>query len=559
MIQAGTTNTPIEAIPAAISTSTTLLLGLWASAGQDIMTNEIAALQAAVSQYGAAFTDLVVGISVGSEDMYRISPTGINNLSGPGTGPDVIANYISQVRAAIASSGLSSKPVGHVDTWTAWANSSNSAAAAASDFLGMDAYPYYETTNGNDISNALSLFNSALSQTQAASQGKPVWVTETGWPTTGATEAQAVPNAANAKTFWDEVGCGILFGKINTWWFTLEDPNFGVVGNSLSTTPLYDLTCPASSSVLSFSTHSATTFSSVSRSTISGASSAPSARPSLSTFQSLRPSSLTSQASGSLTSGIVSGEASVSTHRWSFRPPVQPNTVPTSRLRNSTRPTSSLAALPWLTSLPAVPLTRSSTTPLAALPWFTGLSGVPPRTTTFATVPFPSTSPHNTPAVPSTQGCPLDLSGPYLAPSLIIPLSKMIMNKTAGTSYYGYLSTTTSTVFTFDVPSSATGKTCQLIFMLTGGRYSITGRGQLVAYSLDTPVGGATSYEALPQKDLLGQSQSDVDMGVNVIFGRERCGGAGQRSFLIESTGNLNLTYFQTRGEPAVGAWIRIC
>jgi glucan endo-1,3-beta-D-glucosidase len=246
-IQAGTTNTPIEAIPAAISSGTTLLLGLWASAGADIMNNEIAALQAAISQYGTAFTDLVVGISVGSEDMYRISPTGVNNLSGPGTGPDVIASYIAQVRAAIASSSLSSKPVGHVDTWTAWANNSNAAAVSACDFLGVDAYPYYETENGNDISNALNLFNSALSQTQAAGQGKPIWITETGWPTTGETLAQAVPNAANAKTFWDEVGCGVLFGKMNTWWFTLEDPNFGVVGNSLSTTPLYDLTCPASS------------------------------------------------------------------------------------------------------------------------------------------------------------------------------------------------------------------------------------------------------------------------------------------------------------------------
>jgi glucan endo-1,3-beta-D-glucosidase len=244
-IQAGTTNAPIQAIPAAISTDTSLLLGLWASAGAETFNNEVAALTAAISQYGSAFTDRVVGISVGSEDLYRISPTGVDNLSGPGTEPDVIASYIGQVRSAIANTALASKPVGHVDTWTSWANSSNAAVVAAVDFLGMDAYPYYETENGNDISNALNLFNSALSQTEAAGQGKPVWVTETGWPTTGETLAQAVPNAANAETYWKEVGCGILFGRRDVWWFTLEDPNFGVVGSSLSTTPLYDLTCPA--------------------------------------------------------------------------------------------------------------------------------------------------------------------------------------------------------------------------------------------------------------------------------------------------------------------------
>jgi len=71
MIQHKTQNTVIEAIPAAISTQTTLLLGMWASAGQANIDNEIAALKTAIAQYGTAFTDLVEGISVGSEDLYR--------------------------------------------------------------------------------------------------------------------------------------------------------------------------------------------------------------------------------------------------------------------------------------------------------------------------------------------------------------------------------------------------------------------------------------------------------------------------------------------------------
>lgn len=67
MIQAGTTNTPVSAIPAAINTQTRLLLGLWASAGQGDFDNELAALSSAIHQYGTAFTDLIDGISVGSE------------------------------------------------------------------------------------------------------------------------------------------------------------------------------------------------------------------------------------------------------------------------------------------------------------------------------------------------------------------------------------------------------------------------------------------------------------------------------------------------------------
>jgi len=249
-IQGGSQNAPIEAIKAAIDTQTSLLLGIWASAGQDTVNQEIAAIQQALNNWGSSFTDIVAGISVGSEDLYRISPTGIINKSDPGAGPDVISGYINQVRSALGSMG---KPIGHVDTWTAWVNGSNSAVVAASDFLGFDGYPYYQNTQANDISQALNLFNDAYSQTLAASQGKPIWITETGWPTTGPTENQAVANVANAQAYWDSVGCGKLFGKINTWWFQFNDyPSsgsitFGVTGNGISSNGLFDLTCPASS------------------------------------------------------------------------------------------------------------------------------------------------------------------------------------------------------------------------------------------------------------------------------------------------------------------------
>lgn len=141
MIQAGTINAPTEAIQAAINTKTSLLLGLWGSGGQSGLNNELAALSSALNSFGTAFTDLIVGISVGSEDLYRISPTGIENMSGIGAGPDVISSYISQVKSAISSTAANGKLVGHVDTWTAWVNGSNDAVITAADFIGVDAYP----------------------------------------------------------------------------------------------------------------------------------------------------------------------------------------------------------------------------------------------------------------------------------------------------------------------------------------------------------------------------------------------------------------------------------
>ncbi|OIW32436.1 glycoside hydrolase [Coniochaeta ligniaria NRRL 30616] len=249
MIQAGTAKDPISAIQAAINTKTSLLLGLWASAGSAVIDNEIAALTTAITTYGTDFTSLVAGISVGSEDLYRVTPTGIANGENPGAQPLELAAYIKQVRDAIANTPLSSAPVGHVDTWTAWVNGSNQAVIDASDFIGVDAYPYFQSTMPNDISANKGLFNDAVGAVQAAVGGKPVWITETGFPVSGKTVGQAVPSLENAKTYWDEVGCP-LFGKTNTWWYTMQDaspdtpnPSFGLIGQDLTTKPLFDLSC----------------------------------------------------------------------------------------------------------------------------------------------------------------------------------------------------------------------------------------------------------------------------------------------------------------------------
>ncbi|GFF45052.1 probable glucan endo-1,3-beta-glucosidase eglC [Aspergillus lentulus] len=252
MIQGGTANTPISAIPAAVAEETSLLLGLWASGGN--FANEIAALKAAIADYGDDLAKLVVGISVGSEDLYRNSVDGVKAKAGLGANPDEIVSYINQVRSTIAGTKLSGAPIGHVDTWTAWVNGSNSAVIDACDWLGFDGYPYFQNTMANSISDAKALFDDSVAKTEAVAKGKEVWITETGWPVSGKTENLAVANLANAKTYWDEVGCP-LFGKTNTWWYMLQDanpvtpnPSFGIVGSTLSTTPLFDLSCSASSS-----------------------------------------------------------------------------------------------------------------------------------------------------------------------------------------------------------------------------------------------------------------------------------------------------------------------
>jgi glucan endo-1,3-beta-D-glucosidase len=57
---------PSEAFQAAIETNTTLLVGLWLP-----IDSELDALDNAFKKYGRKLANLVIGISVGSEDIYR--------------------------------------------------------------------------------------------------------------------------------------------------------------------------------------------------------------------------------------------------------------------------------------------------------------------------------------------------------------------------------------------------------------------------------------------------------------------------------------------------------
>ena len=223
-IQAETNSDPISAFPAAIATNTSILLGIWCS-GTESITNEIDALSKAVEQYGDSLTNLIVGLSVGSEDLYRVSESGIRNKAGLGKGPDEIVSFIREVKDALKTAPLDKLkdiPIGHVDSWSAWGNSSNGDVVDVLDFVGVDLYPYYEDDRDNSIENSKDIFNKLLSNVTKAAGGKEVWITETGWPVSGPDFGDAVASTENAKRFWDEVGCGI-FGKKNVWWYNLRD------------------------------------------------------------------------------------------------------------------------------------------------------------------------------------------------------------------------------------------------------------------------------------------------------------------------------------------------
>ncbi|TQS33909.1 hypothetical protein Golomagni_05731 [Golovinomyces magnicellulatus] len=297
-------------------TNGNLLFGLWASAGQESFNNELAALKKTIDQYCDQLDGLVAGISVGSEDIYRDSPIGRENDENPGADPQTLVNYINEVRKAVKGSCLEKAPIGHVDTWTSYVNSTADPLIEACDWLGMDTYPYFEFQKPNPIEQGKALYDAALNKVKNAGKGKPVWITETGWPVSGKKSGQAVASPQNAKDYYQKVGCP-MFGKDNVWWYTLSDaganPSFGLMGADGK--PTFDLNCKGHENPPPVSSSKAPETSSAKPETSSSAPPPP-------------PSSSSKQGGGDVTTTIGGGEQST------------PASEPTTQISTPTTPES---------------------------------------------------------------------------------------------------------------------------------------------------------------------------------------------------------------------------
>ncbi|KAL8836075.1 MAG: hypothetical protein Q9176_006532 [Flavoplaca citrina] len=565
-IQAGTPNLPTEAIAAADATQTKLLLGIFLSSTEEQFQNELTALRSAIAQYGQRLVDLVIGISVGSEDLYRISPTGILNRSNPGEGPDAVVRRINAVRQALAGTILSGAPIGHVDTWTAYVNSSNAAVISACDFIGVDAYPYFQNTQANSIENGESLFFAAYDATVAVSQGKPVWITETGWPVSGPTENQAVPSTQNAETYWDSVGCRV-FGQINTFWYTLQDafpnapsPSFGVVGSTLSTTPLYDLTCPSDSESPSSSAGSPSPSSPVAPP--AGISDSPPDRETSTTPAPESPGSnsgspgsnsgATGSNSGSpgSNSGSGSNGGSGSNNDGSGSAPVE-NTVP---------PT--VKTVMTYVTVTTCPVTYTSGVEMKTSMTTSTVSVTSTHGNTLSTV----ASPPSTPSPSSAPGaCPANLNGDFEFPHLIVPVDKNQPDAALGTSFNGLITPTVSSLFNFDFPASLQGRTCSLVFLfptrdqLQTSNYTLSGSGGFLVERLKEPADSTTSFNNQPEVNVTVNTIPSVQPGNSYVLGSGGCFSNVRIGYKVSATGSLDLDYFQDYNPAPIGLYVTVC
>lgn len=151
------------------------MVGAWL--GFDLNKNEDE-IEALISLAKEGCVDIAV---VGNEVMYR------NDLN-----EEQLLEYIQLVKEALP--GI---PVGYVDAYYEFSH--RPAITNACDVILANCYPYWE---GCDLDNSLKHMQQMYGQAVHAAQGKPVIITETGWPSQGTNLKGAFPSASNAMRYF---------------------------------------------------------------------------------------------------------------------------------------------------------------------------------------------------------------------------------------------------------------------------------------------------------------------------------------------------------------------
>lgn len=186
------------------------LVGAWLSDDKEDNEKEIEGLIALAK---AGHVDVA---AVGNEVLYR------NDLT-----LEELIGYIKRVKEALAGLDI---PVGYVDAYYEF--SRHPELVQNSDVVLANLYPYWE---GCPIEYALGHMQAMYGQVVDAAQGKPIIITETGWPSEGGglKGAQAGPEAAmkyfiDAMSWTNENDIPIFyFSSFDESWKTGDEGDVG--------------------------------------------------------------------------------------------------------------------------------------------------------------------------------------------------------------------------------------------------------------------------------------------------------------------------------------------
>ncbi|KAI8075391.1 glycoside hydrolase superfamily [Gilbertella persicaria] len=187
------------ALQAANELDMNIYLGMWIDR-PDTFNNEMNALKGILgSQLSLGKVD---GLIVGSEVLYR-KDTDENSL----------ANYIDQVGQMVRPKGVK---VTTADVYYEFPP----VVVDKIDFLMMNAFPYWEgVTADQGATTLLQHYETVVTK----ANGKPVRITETGWPSNGDNFGASIASPENQRLYLSNVLCQTRNKGIDLIWFSAFD------------------------------------------------------------------------------------------------------------------------------------------------------------------------------------------------------------------------------------------------------------------------------------------------------------------------------------------------
>ena len=177
------------------------LVGAWLGEDPEVNAAEINGL---IKLSKAGYVDVA---AVGNEVMYR------GDLE-----EDQLIKFIEQVKHEI-----SEIPVGYVDAYYEF--SDRPKITEACDVILANCYPYWE---GCSLEYSLIYMKQMFEQARVAGQGKKVIITETGWPSQGASLEGAHPSYENALKYFINAQSWSQQADIEMFYFSAFDESWKV-------------------------------------------------------------------------------------------------------------------------------------------------------------------------------------------------------------------------------------------------------------------------------------------------------------------------------------------
>ncbi|MGB5403634.1 MAG: MFS transporter [Robiginitalea sp.] len=155
-------------------------------------------------------------IALGKAGMVDIAAVGNEVLLRNELSEAEILEYLNRVKAALP--GIR---VGYVDAY--YQLIKRPELLAACDVILTNCYPFWE---GSDIHKAAGYLKRMYQLTQEVSNGKPIIITETGWPNKGSKREAAEPSSVNAMKYFINVSKWHRENELSLFYFTSFDESW---------------------------------------------------------------------------------------------------------------------------------------------------------------------------------------------------------------------------------------------------------------------------------------------------------------------------------------------